>query len=114
MFGIEVRNHPVVLVGPLLASRECGSIAPLSWRQFLADLAQIFASVANFSAYYIVTPAARSLAGVTGEAPAAALPDCRPSPSQRQNKRSGGTLHSPDADERGAYLSPAASRVNQP
>ena len=55
--------------------------------------------------------AARSLAGVTGEALAAALPDCRPSPSQRQNKRSGGTLHSPDADERGAYLSPAASRV---
>ena len=75
-----MRNHPVVLVGPLLASRECGSIAPLSWRQFLADLAQIFASVANFSAYYIVTPAARSLAGVTGEALAAALPDCRPSP----------------------------------
>ena len=58
MFGIEVRNHLVVLVGPLLASRECGSIAPLSWRQFLADLAQIFASVGpyNSSAYYIVTP----------------------------------------------------------
>ena len=37
--------------------------------------------------------AARSLAGVTPakEALAACLPDCRPSPGQRQNKRSGGT-----------------------
>ena len=58
--------------------------------------------------------AARSLAGVTPakEALAACLPDCRPSPGQRQNKRSGGTDRPADADERGAYLSPAASRVH--
>ena len=48
----------------------------------------------------------------TGEALAArtCLPDCRPSPDQRHNTRSGGTLvHSADDDERVTHPPPAAS-----